>query len=64
MTAKISSLTCGWTAHGSAVSTFQSRRHSPRAAGRIGIPGLYVTADPGAKVEAAKEEHLSLHFGM
>jgi glutathione-independent formaldehyde dehydrogenase len=35
-----------------------------RAAGRIGIPGLYVTADPGAKEEAAKEGNLSLHFGL
>jgi glutathione-independent formaldehyde dehydrogenase len=35
-----------------------------RAAGRIGIPGLYVTADPGAKDTAAKEGNLSLHFGL
>jgi glutathione-independent formaldehyde dehydrogenase len=35
-----------------------------RAAGRIGIPGLYVTADPGAKDEAAKAGNLSLHFGL
>jgi glutathione-independent formaldehyde dehydrogenase len=35
-----------------------------RAAGRIGIPGLYVTADPGAKETAAKEGNLSLHFGL
>jgi glutathione-independent formaldehyde dehydrogenase len=35
-----------------------------RAAGRIGIPGLYVTADPGAKDAAAKEGNLSLHFGL
>jgi len=35
-----------------------------RAAGRIGIPGLYVTEDPGAKDEAAKEGNLSLHFGL
>jgi glutathione-independent formaldehyde dehydrogenase len=35
-----------------------------RAAGRIGIPGLYVTADPGAKEQAAKEGNLSLHFGL
>jgi glutathione-independent formaldehyde dehydrogenase len=35
-----------------------------RAAGRIGIPGLYVTADPGAKDMAAKEGDLSLRFGL
>ena len=35
-----------------------------RAAGRIGIPGLYVTQDPGAKDEAAKTGNLSLHFGL
>jgi glutathione-independent formaldehyde dehydrogenase len=35
-----------------------------REAGRIGIPGLYVTADPGAKDTAAKEGNLSLHFGL
>ena len=35
-----------------------------RAAGRIGIPGFYVTADPGAKDEAAREGNLGLHFGL
>ena len=35
-----------------------------RAAGRIGIPGLYVTADPGAKDEAAREGNLGLQFGL
>jgi len=35
-----------------------------RAAGRIGIPGLYVTEDPGAKDAAAKEGNLSLRFGL
>ncbi|MCW2986532.1 MAG: zinc-type alcohol dehydrogenase-like protein yycR [Conexibacter sp.] len=34
-----------------------------RAAGAVGIPGLYVTADPGAKDEAAKKGALSLSFG-
>jgi glutathione-independent formaldehyde dehydrogenase len=31
-----------------------------RAAGRIGIPGLYVTGDPGAADDAAKEGSLSI----
>ncbi|HEY4095109.1 MAG TPA: formaldehyde dehydrogenase, glutathione-independent [Baekduia sp.] len=34
-----------------------------RAAGRLGIPGLYVTADPGAKDEAAQKGSLSLSLG-
>jgi glutathione-independent formaldehyde dehydrogenase len=35
-----------------------------RAAGRIGIPGLYVTEDPGAVDAAAKKGNLSLRFGL
>lgn len=35
-----------------------------RVAGNIGIPGLYVTADPGAQEKAAKEGSLSLKFGL
>jgi glutathione-independent formaldehyde dehydrogenase len=35
-----------------------------RAAGAIGIPGLYVTDDPGAKEQAAKNGNLSLHTGQ
>ncbi|AUG54273.1 formaldehyde dehydrogenase, glutathione-independent [Thalassospira marina] len=35
-----------------------------RAAGSIGIPGLYVTEDPGAVDEAAKQGSLSLRFGL
>ena len=31
-----------------------------RAAGKLGIPGLYVTGDPGAADDAAKEG-LALH---
>ena len=34
-----------------------------RAAGAVGIPGLYVTEDPGASDEAAKKGALSLSFG-
>lgn len=34
-----------------------------RVAGNIGIPGLYVTDDPGAVDEAAKVGSLSLRFG-
>ncbi|WP_018332564.1 formaldehyde dehydrogenase, glutathione-independent [Actinomycetospora chiangmaiensis] len=35
-----------------------------RAAGRLGIPGLYVTGDPGASDEAAKEGSLSIRIGL
>ncbi|MGZ5151069.1 MAG: formaldehyde dehydrogenase, glutathione-independent, partial [Burkholderiales bacterium] len=35
-----------------------------RAAGAIGIPGLYVTEDPGAKDDAARKGSLSLRFGL
>ncbi|WP_417278957.1 formaldehyde dehydrogenase, glutathione-independent [Celeribacter sp.] len=35
-----------------------------RVAGSIGIPGLYVTEDPGATDEAAKVGSLSLRFGL
>ncbi|MBD8554190.1 formaldehyde dehydrogenase, glutathione-independent [Rhizobium sp. CFBP 8762] len=35
-----------------------------RAAGSIGIPGLYVTEDPGAVDNAAKNGNLSLRFGL
>ena len=34
-----------------------------RAAGSIGIPGLYVTHDPGAKDERAQQGAISLDFG-
>jgi len=30
----------------------------------IGIPGLYVTDDPGAKEKAAKQGNLSLRLGL
>src|SRR5215470_16289659 len=35
-----------------------------RAAGAIGIPGLYVTDDPGAKDLAARHGNLSLRLGL
>jgi glutathione-independent formaldehyde dehydrogenase len=35
-----------------------------RAAGRLGIPGLYVTGDPGASDDAAKEGSLSIRIGL
>jgi len=35
-----------------------------RAPGSIGIPGLYVTDDPGSKDEAARHGELRLRFGL
>jgi glutathione-independent formaldehyde dehydrogenase len=35
-----------------------------RAPGSIGIPGLYVTDDPGSKDEAARHGQLRLRFGL
>ncbi|HEX3588279.1 MAG TPA: formaldehyde dehydrogenase, glutathione-independent [Pseudonocardiaceae bacterium] len=35
-----------------------------RAAGRLGIPGLYVTGDPGGVDDAAKEGSLSIRIGL
>src|ERR1700720_4778914 len=41
-----------------------SLMENTRAAGAIGIPGLYVTDDPGAKEQAAKSGNLSLRLGL
>jgi glutathione-independent formaldehyde dehydrogenase len=35
-----------------------------RAGGALGIPGLYVTGDPGAADDAAKEGSLSIRLGL
>jgi glutathione-independent formaldehyde dehydrogenase len=35
-----------------------------RAGGALGIPGLYVTGDPGASDEAAKQGSLSIRIGL
>jgi glutathione-independent formaldehyde dehydrogenase len=35
-----------------------------RAAGKLGIPGLYVTGDPGAVDEEAKQGSLSIRIGL
>ncbi|MET9022315.1 formaldehyde dehydrogenase, glutathione-independent [Actinopolymorpha sp. NPDC004070] len=35
-----------------------------RAAGKLGIPGLYVTDDPGASEEAARHGSLSIRIGL
>ena len=35
-----------------------------KAAGRLGIPGLYVTGDPGGVDDAAKEGSLAIRIGL
>lgn len=56
--------------HGSAASSEQpatvlnSLMEITRAGGQLGIPGLYVTGDPGASDEAAKVGSLSMRFGL
>lgn len=62
----------GFEAHGCGCNTNQeqpaivlnSAMEVTRAGGQIGIPGLYVTEDPGAVDEAAKQGALSMRFGL
>ncbi|SBS28542.1 Glutathione-independent formaldehyde dehydrogenase [Marinomonas aquimarina] len=56
---------CGCNAGKEAPATvLNSAMQVTRAGGQIGIPGLYVTDDPGAEDEAAKEGALSMRFGL
>jgi glutathione-independent formaldehyde dehydrogenase len=56
--------------HGSDASTerpatvLNSMMDVTRAGGGIGIPGLYVTGDPGAADDAAKQGSLSIQIGL
>lgn len=45
-------------------SVLNSLMHVTRTAGSIGIPGLYVTEDPGAKDDSAKKGSLSIRLGL
>ena len=47
-----------------AASVLNSAMEITRAGGAIGIPGLYVTGDPGAADKAAKEGNLSIRIGL
>ena len=42
----------------------QVNRRLSAVAGGIGIPGLYVTEDPGAEDKAAQTGNLSMRFGL
>jgi glutathione-independent formaldehyde dehydrogenase len=50
--------------HEAPATVLNSLMEITRAAGAIGIPGLYVTDDPGAVDEAAKRGSLSVRLGL
>jgi glutathione-independent formaldehyde dehydrogenase len=62
----------GFEAHGhgaqaetnAPATVLNSLMETTRAGGGIGIPGLYVTGDPGAPTEEAKHGTLALRFGL
>ncbi|ABG39378.1 glutathione-independent formaldehyde dehydrogenase [Paraglaciecola sp. T6c] len=56
---------CGHNHHQESPATvLNSAMKMTRAGGQIGIPGLYVTEDPGAVDDAAKQGALSMRFGL
>jgi glutathione-independent formaldehyde dehydrogenase len=50
--------------HEAPATVLNSLMDLTRQAGKLGIPGLYVTGDPGGVDEAAKVGALSLRFGL
>jgi glutathione-independent formaldehyde dehydrogenase len=50
--------------HEAAATVLNALMQVTRASGKIGIPGLYVTDDPGAADETAKVGSLSIRFGL
>ncbi|MBB5393789.1 MULTISPECIES: formaldehyde dehydrogenase, glutathione-independent [unclassified Herbaspirillum] len=50
--------------HEAPATVLNSLMEITRAAGKIGIPGLYVTDDPGAVDNAARRGSLSIRFGL
>lgn len=50
--------------HEQPATVLNSAMEITRAGGEIGIPGLYVTEDPGAAEAAAKKGALSMRFGL
>src|ERR687897_3225940 len=50
--------------HEAPATVLNSLMDLTRAAGKIGIPGLYVTGGPGAVDDAAKEGSLSIRIGL
>ncbi len=59
----------GFEAHGpdesqKPASVLNAAMEVTQAGGHIGIPGLYVTEDPGAEDEAAQHGSIAMHFGL
>jgi len=54
----------GDSGHEAPATVLNSIMDVTRAAGKLGIPGLYVTGDPGAVDEAAKEGSLQVRIGL
>ncbi|MFC4131495.1 formaldehyde dehydrogenase, glutathione-independent [Hamadaea flava] len=62
----------GFEAHGhgsdagneAPATVLNSLMEATRAGGALGVPGLYVTGDPGAKTEEAKVGSLSIRLGL
>jgi glutathione-independent formaldehyde dehydrogenase len=52
------------SAHEAPATVLNSIMDVTRAAGKLGIPGLYVTGDPGAIDDAAKVGSLSIRIGL
>ncbi|MYI06866.1 MAG: formaldehyde dehydrogenase, glutathione-independent [Gemmatimonadetes bacterium] len=52
------------SAHEAPATVLNSIMEVTRAAGRLGVPGLYVTGDPGGIDEAAKVGSLSIRIGL
>ena len=50
--------------HEAPATVLNSVMEVTRAAGKVGIPGLYVTGDPGAADESAKTGTLSIRIGL
>ena len=50
--------------HEAPATVLNSLMEVTRAAGKIGIPGLYVTEDPGAVDPSAKKGGLNIRFGL
>jgi len=50
--------------HEAPATVLNSIMEITRAGGALGIPGLYVTGDPGAADDAAKEGSLSIRIGL
>jgi glutathione-independent formaldehyde dehydrogenase len=50
--------------HEAPATVLNSIMEVTRAAGKLGIPGLYVTGDPGAADDAAKVGSLSIRIGL